>query len=257
MIKNIFTIISLMFIFNAHADAFTLTQDKLRGFKNKKLKLSLNPTNCVTDVNAELDYAIELWNNVPGSRLHLEKDETNSVATSAFAGFAFSQTVVIGCSTNFAAETGGSLQAIGVGTSTMNGTGYLQKGYLILNEEGGQGRYSTQSLAVRLFTVAHEIGHVLGLGHSSVQAALMFASVSTKDDTNLHQDDMDGVIYLYPIDELGDSMMYGCGRVSSSITNLPPPTPMSALYFLILPMMMVLILKRKVARRPINDSQNI
>ncbi|KAF2316185.1 hypothetical protein GH714_041526 [Hevea brasiliensis] len=49
-----------------------------------------------------------------------------------------------------------------------------------------------------LETVAlHEIGHLLGLGHSSVEAAIMFASISSGSTKGLHRDDIQGIRALY------------------------------------------------------------
>lgn len=45
--------------------------------------------------------------------------------------------------------------------------------------------------------VLHENGHVAGLGHSSVQAAVMYAYYQSVH-RSLHQDDIDGVSALYP-----------------------------------------------------------
>jgi hypothetical protein len=44
---------------------------------------------------------------------------------------------------------------------------------------------------------AHEQGHVAGLGHSTVQAALMYARYQGAH-CQLHQDDIDGITFLYP-----------------------------------------------------------
>ncbi|KAL9678459.1 hypothetical protein QQ045_016303 [Rhodiola kirilowii] len=47
-------------------------------------------------------------------------------------------------------------------------------------------------------TVAlHEIGHLLGLGHSSVQAAIMFPSISPGVVKGLGADDIEGIRVLY------------------------------------------------------------
>ncbi|XP_004504503.1 metalloendoproteinase 2-MMP [Cicer arietinum] len=58
---------------------------------------------------------------------------------------------------------------------------------------------STLSNAVDLESVAvHEIGHLLGLGHSSVEEAIMYPTISSKTrKVELVNDDIDGIQQLY------------------------------------------------------------
>ncbi|KAB1209092.1 Metalloendoproteinase 1 [Morella rubra] len=52
--------------------------------------------------------------------------------------------------------------------------------------------------AFDLETVAlHEIGHLLGLRHSSVEGAIMFSSISSGMKKGLHGDDIQGIKALY------------------------------------------------------------
>lgn len=51
---------------------------------------------------------------------------------------------------------------------------------------------------IDLETVAlHEIGHLLGLGHSDVEGAIMFSSIAPGTTKGLHEDDIQGIRALY------------------------------------------------------------
>ncbi|MBL7663880.1 MAG: matrixin family metalloprotease [Bacteriovoracaceae bacterium] len=57
-------------------------------------------------------------------------------------------------------------------------------------------------------TIAHEMGHAIGLGHSEKSYALMHASLIGKKN-NLSEDDVQGVTYLYPV------KLDGCGMLAT------------------------------------------
>ncbi|XP_050225729.1 metalloendoproteinase 3-MMP-like [Mercurialis annua] len=54
-----------------------------------------------------------------------------------------------------------------------------------------EGAYDLETVAL------HEIGHLLGLGHSSVEGAIMASSISTGVTRGLHSDDIQGIRALY------------------------------------------------------------
>jgi len=65
--------------------------------------------------------------------------------------------------------------------------------------------------------VAHEIGHVLGIGHTNDKTALMYYDATAKKNLSLSQDDRNAVSFLYPRDELKNlDLIGGCGAIRSS-----------------------------------------
>jgi len=81
-------------------------------------------------------------------------------------------------------------------------------GDLIWSVGGGPG-YDLQS------TLTHEVGHVLGLDHTDLEEAAMFADLEAGGFVrDLHDDDADGARALYPLDEFSGA---GCSATSSGV----------------------------------------
>lgn len=245
MKKQYCSILLFTFMFNS-AHGFTLgssTNSSMEGWSNPEVSFAINTANCPSnvDLNGVVDDAIKIWNNVPNSKLKLSRGGTTT-------GTAQANPPVIRCSTSFATDSGGMDPSFvaGVGTFSLSGNA-ISQGLIVLNAQVGTGAYigNMNSMSLKVI-LAHEMGHVLGLGHSDQSSALMYYAPATKSDFTLNQDDMDGIAYLYPRNETGSDKMMGCGTVAGG-SNFPPGagrTPVVVL-FMLLPLFAWAILRRR------------
>lgn len=76
-------------------------------------------------------------------------------------------------------------------------------------------------------TVTHEIGHVLGLDHTSVVDATMIATAPPRETSkrDLHQDDIDGVCEIYPSSAESSCSVANTGYFSKPSQGPREPCP--------------------------------
>lgn len=88
-------------------------------------------------------------------------------------------------------------QTIGITFSSVFNNCSIATAPILFNGVGF--RFTTNGSGTDLQSIAtHEIGHLLGLGHSNLQSATMYAAyVGGTGARTLHQDDIDGVCSLY------------------------------------------------------------
>lgn len=202
------------------ASAFTLnsqTDSDFRGWEDAEIKFDVNSANCPAgvDVKGLIEDAGKVWNNVATSRVKVSYGTTTTSTT-------YGNPTTVMCLTNFGTVTGADEDSVpGAAAITYNGH-YAAGGVLLLNASSGQANISLYNRTLLLVILAHEIGHVIGLGHSQDPAALMYYNAGAKEHMTLAQDDIDGISYLYPRNELGGDKILGCGLVSTIHSPKPP-----------------------------------
>jgi len=232
-------LLSLLF-FTSNSSAFTLITNTLTsGWDDTTLTFNVNETSCTAlgidadTLNSAIDAAVEVWNKAPTPKLKLAR---GSVVTSTSS----TNPPTIYCS-----NLGQSDGTAGVGGVSTSG-GVPAAGSLYLNGDSSKTAYfKNLTTAQQQIVLAHEMGHVLGLGHSEREYALMYYNISSIENLNLSQDDIDGLTWLNPRDELKSGIM-GCATIDSNGGH-PPAGGNSGLWFNwgLLLMLTALISRRK------------
>jgi hypothetical protein len=229
---------SLLLLISTNLSAFTLNNNVGARFDNKNVKVYVEDSADCAVINISntelLDLATEaanrFWNTVATSRLRIARGElvqksaayhTGSMCSSgsyasgncvADPALAVSEGILISCNNennNFGSN------AVLAAAIPNNISGRDIKGSIILINDRPGAQFGLKSREEQISILAHEIGHAVGLGHSTLNHNLMYyASLSKRE--RLGQDDIDGVTWLYP-----QKQPLSCGTISEDQTSGP------------------------------------
>ena len=154
--------------------------------------LELSPNDLLDLVEDAMD---KFWNTVSESRLKLKRGKVLNItsrdkvdAMDFIHVHGVKNTVIVGCNPNFSITELGK-GGFGFGTQGMKG------GFVLSDSDTVAGFSKSQMMAL----IAHEIGHTIGLGHSSHEDSLMYFLLN-HDIEALTEDDEQGMISLYPLE---------------------------------------------------------
>lgn len=205
----------------SHCFAWTLPMTDLQGWQTRKLSIYVNPTDCSVseeELYATIDAALKVWNHIPTADIFLQRapEASSNTVEDFFNGKAHDLPLIL-CDSNFAANRNGDPNRVPAATRMGPGP-TLSYAAILLNTQFGAADNIANLLKVRprllSLAIAHETGHLLGLGHSQSKNALMYYSLDGKKDLALSQDDRDGVSFLYPKNDFS-SGAFGCASIHS------------------------------------------
>ncbi len=169
----------------------------------------------------------DFWNSVPSSNLELTiggdlaVDISGDTTLGAVAARTSINTILAGCNGDTTLFPSASTTA---GKGGMACSGGNCRGALAIRTTDGIVNGSTRQEIITL--IAHEIGHTFGLGHTEESNAVMYQSYgSFKSQEHLHQDDADGVSYLYPSEKKLGGLLGSCSTISLINDNNDGPGP--------------------------------
>lgn len=210
------SIISAVLIASTQAFAFKLNMSAPATYNKNEVKVNFAGGFCtnlgITDSTfmALIREATErYWNRAPNSRLKLRAGNIVSVSSLFYNGasicqpstdcepnptLAVSSDILISCNT----DSNNFPSTAILGTTVPNNiSGRTINGALVLINDMVGNQFKDATREEKIATIAHELGHAFGLGHSGVQDSLMYYTTVPKRVT-LGLDDMLGVSYLYP-----------------------------------------------------------
>lgn len=215
--KKLTFLLSSLLTLNAFG--WTHVASNLFGWKTKELVFHVNTANCTVPDSTLfdiLDTAINAWNGITLTDLTLSRSSTISATTvDEFINGTATDTPLFLCDPDFSSHAGDPnvIPGVTMKTALETKTGHIVYSGILLNaQSSGAAELSKLSRGEIEITLAHEIGHVLGLGHSSSEDALMYYSIGNKNKAVLTSDDMDGIAHLYPRKEFNGGA-FGCSAV--------------------------------------------
>jgi hypothetical protein len=163
-------IVIAILIYSLQAHSFTLIGSAgNRGFADANITININQSSCPNSLSLRrlVEDSIKSWNGVSTSKLNLVVGEDTTATGATMPPTAYCDSTITG-------------NTLGQGGHNLNSDGNIANGFLRLNTNSSTAGYIlNQNEVQQKVVVAHEIGHMFGLGHTDKEYALMHYSIGS------------------------------------------------------------------------------
>jgi hypothetical protein len=217
----VFRTLCVLILLSSNAEAFTLMfwsdGSPLFGWPSDSVRVDTNLTQCTSNIDSLINTAMSTWSQLDGSNLVISRGSSVTTASTTAYAQATAGTPVIVCDQSLLANFGAGLTGVlGFVAVKAKDTGsHVTYAPMILNFDASAiGNLALFQTPVVQSVIAHEMGHMMGIGHSTDTKALMYPSIdpNTKLKFNLAKDDVDAMTWIYPRSEFQGGL-FGCGTI--------------------------------------------
>lgn len=198
-------------------------------WNNKLIKIAIsrslldqNPNIKIgSDVSGALERSLTAWNNVASVQIVSQASDKQNVSPAGAVGDGVSLITIASTPENILFFSNDSTSTSARTRVFFNRRGYITEADIVLNpflQFSTDGSYGTYDLEA---TLRHEIGHLLGLRHSSVIGSTMYDTASKNGIFQgmsrvnaLSEDDISNIRFLYGINDSDDNC---CGTITGKI----------------------------------------
>ena len=204
----------VLLILSHNIYAFNLNGSALATYDDATIFVHVGDNQCAnfTDSPEDLMSMVregfsKYWNSISTSELHLKDGSIKNVDgtfytdqicnTGAGCVPPVDSGILIVCNDNGLTFSSSGRLAVALPNNIQGAT---IKGCVIALNAIATSKFITSSRESKVSTIAHEIGHCIGLGHSNYEDSLMYQKTIGKR-FKLGRDDWDGATFLYPKDQ--------------------------------------------------------